>query len=163
MCKCCRLRRSQQPQCGCGLWDGPQARDVFSPSDFTLKAQLCKWLTAYIQNVQCRTKRRSPRHWMCAMITCQRANATHTLPRSVEVAAERNIIAGKKIARPNLTHYFPTFIQMLWSRLPIHHYAVYAHKHKLIFVVVFVKVPAVQAALVSHCELRNFLCSKPQL
>lgn len=67
-------------QCGCGLWDGPQARDVFSTSDFTLKAQLCKWLTAYIQNVQCRTKRRSPRHWVCAMITCQRANATHTLP-----------------------------------------------------------------------------------
>lgn len=35
---------------GVGSGTETLARDVSSLSDFTLKAQLCKWLTAYIQN-----------------------------------------------------------------------------------------------------------------
>lgn len=66
-------------QGGCGLSDRPQARDVLSLSHFSLQAQLCKWLTAYIQNVNSFMKHGSHRHWACAghaMITRQQVN-TH--------------------------------------------------------------------------------------
>lgn len=76
-------RAASAASVGVGSGTETQARDVFSLSDFTLKAQLCKWLTAYIQNAQyCSTKRRSPRHWVCATITCQQANATCTHGRT---------------------------------------------------------------------------------
>lgn len=82
-------------QGGCGLWDRPRARDVLSLSHFSLKAQLCKWLTAYIQNVHCYTKHtRSPRRWVCAghaMITRQRVNATPTFPLSLKMATKKII------------------------------------------------------------------------
>ena len=81
-CACLSLTVSpvQPVSLGVGFWDRPQSRDVLSLSHSSLKAQLCKWLTAFVQNAHCCMQHRSPKHWVCAghaMVARQQINAAH--------------------------------------------------------------------------------------